>query len=202
MKNIVFDYGNVLVKWEPERVFGDYFGSDAEVWSFMRHVCTPEWRLRIDCGESQELCIAELKSRFPDYAEALELYRSRWADMLTGEVPGMSSLLDDLTARRDIEVYGLTNWSMETFPIARQRFGILQKIDRYVVSGDVHLVKPDPAIFRLLLDRFGLDPAETVFVDDNADNVAAANAVGLHGIQFSSAERLRTELQTLFNTTI
>ena len=194
MRNIIFDFGNVLVEWHPERVYGEYFGDEAKAWWFLRHVADLDWRQRIDAGESQDACIAELKARQPEYAEAIELYRSHWREMLTGEMPGMRELLIELRVK-GYGIYGLTNWSMETFPAARERFGILQLIDRYVVSGAEGLVKPDPRLFRVLLDRYGLKAEECTFVDDNPDNVAAARALGMEGIVFHGAEDLRKQLK-------
>lgn len=193
MHNIIFDFGNVLVKWEPERVYGEYFGDEAKTWWFLRHVTDNDWRLRIDAGESQDVCIAELQSKFPEYSEAIAIYRDRWREMLTGEMPGMRQLLHELQAA-NYHLYGLTNWSMETFPEAREHFGILQMIDRYVVSGAEGLVKPDHQLFQVLLDRYGLKATDCTFVDDNAVNVEAARELGMTGIVFSNAENLRKEL--------
>ena len=184
MKNIIFDFGNVLVQWHPELVYGQYFGDEAKAWWFMRHVADNAWRLRIDAGESQDKCIAELQQRY--------LYRDRWREMLTGEMPGMRELLNDLKGH--YEIFGLTNWSMETFPIARQHFTILQMIDRYVVSAAEGYVKPDPRLFQILLDRYNLRAEDCIFVDDNPDNVAAASGMGMRGIVFTNAETLRKEI--------
>lgn len=195
LKNIIFDFGNVLVRWEPQRVFLPHFDNDeAKYWHFWRHVCDDGWRNRIDAGEPMDACIRERQQHYPDYAEAVELYRSRWEETLPGEVPGMYDLVKTLVDAGAPAVYGLTNWSMETFPQARRRFPVLQLIENYVVSGDVRLVKPDPRIFRLLLDRYGLKAEESLFVDDNPDNVAAAQALGLHGIVFAGADELRQRL--------
>lgn len=194
MRNIIFDFGNVLVEWHPELVYGGYFGDEAKAWWFLRHVTDTPWRQRIDAGESQDACIEELQGRHPEYREAIALYRDRWREMLTGEMPGMRELLADLKAN-GYELYGLTNWSMETFPEARRMFGILQMIDRYVVSGQEHLVKPDPRLFQVLLDRFGLKASECTFIDDNPDNVAAASSMGMTGIVFCGAGDLRKQLK-------
>lgn len=194
MRNIIFDFGNVLVEWHPERVYGEYFGDEAKAWWFLRHVADLDWRQRIDAGESQEACIRELQARQPEYAEAIELYRTKWREMLTGEMPGMREIVEWLLSN-GYGVYGLTNWSMETFPEARQRFGILQLIDHYVVSGAEGLVKPDPRLFHVLLDRYGLKAEECTFIDDNPDNVAAARALGMEGIVFRGAEDLRKQLK-------
>ena len=192
MKNIIFDFGNVLVKWEPEKIYAEHFGSEEKAWWFMRHVTDSVWRNRIDAGESQDACISELQAAHPDYSEAIAVYRDRWRDMLTGEMPGMYSLVEEL--KRRTEVFGLTNWSMETFPEARQRFRILQLIDRYVVSGAERLVKPDPRLFQRLLDRYSLSADDCIFIDDNPDNVQSACRMGMEGIVFDGAENLRKKL--------
>lgn len=191
-KNIIFDFGNVLVQWHPEQVYGEYFGDEAKAWWFLRHVVDMDWRQRIDAGESQDACIRELQERQPEYREAIELYRSKWREMLTGEVPGMQQLLSEV--QQKYEVYGLTNWSMETFPEAREHFSILQMIDRYVVSGAEHLVKPDPRLFQVLLDRYSLRAEDCTFIDDNLVNVDAARAMGMRGIVFAGSDNLRKEL--------
>ena len=193
MKNIIFDFGNVLVQWHPELVYDEYFGDEAKAWWFLRHVADMDWRQRIDAGESVDGCIREKQAQYPEYAEAVELYRSRWREMLTDEVPGMREVILELRTM-NYEIYGLTNWSMETFPEARERFGILQMIDRYVVSGAEGLVKPDPRLFQVLLDRYQLKAEECLFIDDNPDNVAAAKGMGMQGIVFNGAEDLRKKL--------
>lgn len=192
-KNIIFDFGNVLVQWHPEVVYGEFFGDEAKAWWFLRHVADMDFRQRIDAGESMEDCIREKQAQYPEYEQAVELYRSKWREMLTDEVPGMREVISELRAK-DYKIFGLTNWSMETFPEARAHFGILQMIDRYVVSGAEGLVKPDPRLFQVLLDRYGLKSEDCSFVDDNPDNVAAAKGMGMQGILFTNAETLRKEL--------
>ena len=193
-KNIIFDFGNVLVQWHPERVYAEHFGSEALAAHFLEHVFTADWRSRIDAGERQDLCLEQLKAEHPGYDEAFDLYRDRWADMLTGEVPGMRALLADLREASELEIFGLTNWSMETFPQSRQMFPILGQIDRYVVSGAEGLVKPDPRLFQRLLDRYGLSAEECIFVDDNPANVRAASGMGMEAMRFTSADDLRQRL--------
>ena len=193
MRNIIFDFGNVLVQWHPELIYTEYFGDEAKAWWFLRHVADNDWRLRVDSGESMDQCIRELQGQQPEYRGAIELYRSKWREMLTDEVPGMRDLIERLKVS-GYGIFGLTNWSMETFPKARERFGILQQIDRYVVSGAEGLVKPDPRLFQILLDRYHLKAEECTFVDDNPTNVAAAEKLGMQGIVFHGAEELRKSL--------
>lgn len=194
MKNIIFDFGNVLVKWQPEKVYSEHFGDEAKAWWFMRHVCDLDWRQRIDAGERYDACIAEKAAQHPEYKEALMMYHSHWQEMLTGEMEDMREVLAELKQEPDVRIYGLTNWSMETFPAARERFGILQMIDNYVVSGAEGLVKPDARLFRVLLERYGLEAEECIFIDDNEANVRAAEALGITGIVFRGANDLRERL--------
>ncbi len=195
MHNLIFDFGNVLVQWQPERVYLPYFhGDEAQYWYFWRHVCTQEMRNRIDAGEDQRSCIDSQKRLFPDFAEPLDMFITHWEETLPDEMPGMKELVQQLLDDPRYNIFGLTNWSMETFPLARKKFPILQMIDKYIVSADVHLVKPDPAIFRLALERFGIDAADTTFIDDNPANVEAAKRMGMQGIVFCSADNLREQL--------
>jgi len=195
MHNLIFDFGNVLVQWQPERVYLPYFhGDEAQYWYFWRHVCTQEMRNRIDAGEGQRSCIDSQKRLFPDFAEPLDMFITHWEETLPDEMPGMKELVQQLLDDPRYNIFGLTNWSMETFPLARKKFPILQMIDKYIVSADVHLVKPDPAIFRLALERFGIDAADTTFIDDNPANVEAAKQMGMQGIVFCGADNLREQL--------
>lgn len=192
---IIFDFGNVLVQWKPELVFLPYFGGDeAKYWYFWRHVCNQDFRNRIDAGEDSRIVISEQQSRYPDFAEPLEMYMSRWDEALPAEMPGMYQLLQELKSNPENHLFGLTNWSMETFPQARQKFRTLQLIDDYVVSGAVGTVKPNPVIFNTLLNRFNLKAEECIFIDDNPANVEAANQLGFHAIIFQGADLLRKSL--------
>ena len=200
LMNIIFDFGNVLVRWEPERVFLPYFGGDeAQYWFFWRHVCDATFRNRIDAGEDSHQVILQRQVLYPEYAEAIEMYMSRWDDALPGEMPGMRQLVEELKANPTHHIFGLTNWSMETCPQARAKFPVLQLIDRYVVSGDIGAVKPQPLIFRTLLDRYGLEANQCIFIDDNPSNIAGAEQLGMHGILFHDADTLRVDLDKLLN---
>ena len=193
--NIIFDFGNVLVRWEPKKVFLPYFNNDEKEYDFFwEHICDADFRNRIDAGEKQEGVIKEYQAKFPKYADRIAMYWSHWEESLPGEMPGMYDLVAQLKGDPSNHIYGLTNWSMETFPIARQRFKVLQLIDDYVVSGAEGFVKPDHRLFQILLDRFGLRAEECVFIDDNAANVASACEMGFNGIVFEGADNLRKKL--------
>lgn len=195
IKNVIFDYGNVLVDWNPAYLFLPVFGGDEEKCKyFTDNVCNREWFTRIDQGESMDVCVAELQKAYPEYADVISLFRDRWFDMCSGDIPGMLEIIQDLK-NQGMGVYGLTNWPAETFAEARRRFRTLAGIDNYVVSSAVRLAKPQPEIYQLLLSKYNLKAEECVFIDDRVDNVNAAKALGITGIVFpGSADALRKEL--------
>ena len=195
INNVIFDYGNVLVDWNPAYLFLPYFKGDKERCRyFTDHVCNREWFTRMDRGESMDVCVSELQKQYPQYADAVAMFRDRWFEMCNGEIPGMLELIEELKDR-GTGVYGLTNWPADTFEEARHRFKTMGSIDKYVVSSSVKLAKPDPAIYRSLLSKYNLRAEECVFIDDRKDNVDAAVGLGMKGIVFpGTAEELKVIL--------
>ena len=192
-KAVVFDLGGVLIDWDPRHLYRKLLADEAAVEEFLATVCTPEWNAELDRGRPFAEGVAELVERHPEHAANIAAYHERWPEMLAGEIGGSVEVLAELRAA-GMPLYALTNWSAETFAITRHRFEFLDWFDGLVVSGQERMTKPDPAIFRLLLDRFGLDPAATVFVDDAEANVAAARRLGIDAIRFTGPEDLRREL--------
>lgn len=184
IKNVIFDYGNVLVDWNPAYLFLPVFNGDEEKCRyFTDNVCNREWFTRMDRGEDMDTCVAELQALHPEYADAVAMFRDRWFDMCHGDIPGMLEIIQDLK-QKGYGVFGLTNWPAATFAEARRRFKTIGSIDNYVVSSSVHLAKPEPAIYQLLLSKYNLKAQECVFIDDRADNVNAAMALGMSGIVY------------------
>ena len=200
IKNVIFDYGNVLVDWNPAYLFLPVFNGDEEKCRFFTdHICNREWFTRMDRGEDMDKCVAELQAEYPQYADAVAMFRDRWFEMCNGEIPGMLEIIQDLKAK-GVGVYGLTNWPAETFVEARRRFKTIGSIDNYVVSSSVHLAKPEPAIYQLLLSKYNLKAEECVFIDDRKDNVDAAKALGMSGIVYpGSAQDLIPILYSLLD---
>lgn len=198
IKSVIFDYGNVLVDWNPTYLFLPHFkGNVEECGYFTEHVCNREWFTRMDRGEDMDKCVAELQAKYPQYADAVAMFRDRWFEMCNGEIPGMLELILELKSK-GVGVYGLTNWPAETFTEARRRFKTLASIDNYVVSSSVKLAKPEQAIYELLLRKYDLNPQECVFIDDRIDNVNAAKALGMSGIVFpGTAKKLRIKLMPI-----
>ena len=193
-KAVVFDLGGVLIDWDPRYLYRKLLADEAAVEEFLATVCTPEWNGEQDRGRPFAEGIAELVERHPVHAAAITAYHERWTEMLGGGIPGVVELLAELRAA-GVPLYALTNWSAETFGIARERFGFLDWFDGVVVSGEERMAKPDPAVFRVLLDRFGLAPEGALFVDDSPANVAAARELGFDAVQFHGPDRLRRDLR-------
>ena len=193
IKAVVFDLGGVLIDWDPRYLYRKLLTDEAAVEEFLATVCTPAWNAEQDRGRPFAEGVAELVERHPAHAAAITAYHERWPEMLAGEIGGSVEVLAELRAA-GMPLYALTNWSAETFVVARRRFEFLSWFDGVLVSGEERMIKPDPAFFRLLLDRFGLDPEATFYIDDNQANVAAARRLGLDAVRFTDPGRLRREL--------
>jgi len=194
---VVFDFGGVLLNWNPRHLYRKLFaGDEAAMEAFLANVCTSEWNERQDAGRSFADAVAALMPRHADQAELIAAFGQRFDEMIAGPIDGTVAILAELR-RAGVACYGLTNFSAETFRPQRQRFEFLAWFDGIVVSGEEGVIKPDPRIFRILLERYRIVPEEAVFIDDNPANAAAAAALGIHGIHFRSPELLRRELESL-----
>ena len=193
---IIFDFGGVLVDWDPHRMLDAYFGSREKADWFIANICTGEWNAQMDAGKPFSQGIAELSAEYPEWSTEIQAYFDRWIEMIGGEIPGMLEVMIDLK-RKGYKMYGLTNWSAETFCQVRHKFEVFDQLDGMLVSGEEKMLKPDPAFFQLLVDRFNLNPAECLFIDDNQPNVDGARRFGLNAIRFRDAATLRKELITL-----
>jgi 2-haloacid dehalogenase len=193
VKAVVFDLGGVLIDWDPRYLYRKLLADEAAVEEFLATVATPEWNAELDRGRPFAEGVAELAERHPAHAAAIAAYHERWPEMLGGDLPGTVELLAELRAA-GVPLYALTNWSAETFAATRQRFEFLGWFDGLVVSGEEGMVKPDPRLFRVLLDRFGLAPEVIFYVDDSPANVAAARRLGIDAVQFTDPGRLRRDL--------
>lgn len=192
--NIVFDLGNVLLHWDPRHLYRKIFDDEAEMEWFLREVCHSDWNLEQDRGRSFDDAVVEATTRHPDYAEEIAAYHHRWHETLPHAIDGTVRILEELQ-ERGAPLYAITNWSGEKFRETRPRFPFLEHFRDIVVSGDERLIKPDAAIYRVLLSRNGLDAEACLFIDDNAGNVEGAKVVGMQGHHFTTAQNLRADLQ-------
>jgi 2-haloacid dehalogenase len=194
---VIFDFGGVLVDWDPRYLYRKLFaGDDAAMEHFLATVCTSDWNLCQDAGRSFAEATAILAREHPDKRALIEAWGKRFDETMRGAIAGTVEILAALH-RVGVPLYGLTNWSAETFPIGRRRFAFFSWFRGIVVSGEEKLVKPDPRLFRLLLERYAIAPESAVFIDDSARNVAAATMLGLHGIHFTDPPALRRALVSL-----
>lgn len=191
-RTAIFDLGGVVLAWDPVRAFKAEVDIE-EARRLMRDVDFAAWNHRNDAGRLFADGEAEVADSWPEYAAAITAYRRHFDRTLTGAVPGTSAIVAEL-ARAGVRLLGLTNWSDETFPFAQRRFGILRRLEAIVVSGREKIAKPDPRLYRLLLDRYAVDVSCAVFVDDNPANCAAAAELGIDAIPFTDAEALRARL--------
>ncbi len=196
IKNIIFDFGGVLVDWNPRYVYRSYFATDEEMEYFLDNVCTLEWNSHQDCGNLMADATRERVAKFPEYKEAIEMFYSRWGEMLHADIPETADFLRGAKAA-GYGIYGLTNWSHETIHVAFERYPVFSEFDGIVVSGVEKLLKPDPRLYQVLLDRYGLKADECLFLDDNQANVDAANALGITAIRFTTIDEVRPQLAAL-----
>jgi 2-haloacid dehalogenase len=191
---IVFDLGGVIVDWQPRYVYEQFFADKAELDYFLKEVVNGKWMLLTDGGSHDwPNATAELCAKFPQYKSQIEAFRPRWMEMLRGEIGGSVEILKrlKLQGRR---LLGLTNWAADTFDASLPHLPALALFEGIVVSGQERLRKPDPAIFRLLCARYGIDAANSIYIDDNQANVDAATRLGFDALFFSSPARLAADL--------
>ncbi|VVT25345.1 conserved hypothetical protein [Sphingomonas sp. EC-HK361] len=194
---VVFDIGRVLVDWNPRFLYERLIGDDRALDAFVRDVVTEEWHFQHDAGRPFAETSAELIAAHPQHADLIAAWGPRFNETNRALIPGMEALVAELD-EAGVPLFAITNFSGEFFPAFRAKYASLfARFRDIVVSGDEKLVKPDPAIYRLALERFGLRAEEAVFVDDNAANVAAAADLGMIALRFNDAETLRTELLAL-----
>lgn len=196
IQTMIFDLGGVLIDWNPRYLFRKILQDEKEVEYFLKHICTDEWNAAQDAGRPFHEAVTLLQAQHPQYADLIAAYHRRWDETL-GEANGETVEILREVKNSGRPVYALTNWSAETFPVARKKFGFLQWFDGIVVSGEEKMKKPDPAIFHLLLERYKIDPGTALYIDDVEANITAARQVGLTAIHFLSARELRKALHQL-----
>ena len=198
IKNIIFDFGGVLLDWNPRYLYKSYFNNDEEMEHFLADICNGEWNIRQDAGRPFAEAVKELKAKFPEYAEAIQMYDDDWEKMLKCELPESIDLLKELKFM-GYGIYGLTNWSAEKIGYAFANYSFFSLFDGIVVSGVEKVVKPDRKIYEILLERYSLKPGECVFIDDNQDNVDMAKVLGINAIRFDNIGNVKEHLETLLN---
>lgn len=196
IETVIFDIGNVLYRWDIKNLYAKLIEDPEELDWFVSHVVTPEWHFQHDAGRPLAPMLAELSARFPQHRDLIQAYVPRWLETIPGPVPGSLEIVEALAAR-DAPLYAITNFGVEFWNMFRPHAPVLDHFRDILVSGAEKLLKPDPAIYNRAIDRFGIDPTRSLFIDDRLENVEGARACGLAGHHFIDAPRLRTELAGL-----
>ena len=194
IKNIVFDFGGVLVKYDFLAFFARCLGSEEQARQFLAQVFTEENNARLDKADKPfDQYIAEWKREWPQYAETFDLFDTHYTDIFTSEVPGIVDLMEQLKAK-GYRLLGLSNWSTKVFDVMRKFPKPFALLDDSLISYQVHLLKPSEAIYAAFCQKFGVKPDECLFIDDKTENIEGARRAGWHGVVFSTTEQLRQSL--------
>ena len=193
---VVFDLGGVLIDWDPRYVYRPLFDDPADMEEFLGSVCTPDWHRAHDLGADITESCEQLALRYPEHRDMIMVWAERGEEMAAGQFDDTVQVLGAVKAT-GVRCYALSNMEPDAFRVRRARFPFMGWFDAYVISGLEGVAKPDRRIFDILLHRHGLHPQACVFIDDQARNVAAARELGLVGLRFSSAARLRQDLSGL-----
>lgn len=195
IKNIIFDFGGVLIDWNPTYLYSKVFEKEEDMHYFLDNICRYDWNVLQDAGRPLAEATLEKQNEFPEHKEHIAMYYGRWGEMLGGTFDENTKLVHPL--KQKYKVYGLTNWSAETLPIAIERYDFFKHLDGIVVSSDEKLIKPDPAIYEVLLNRYNIKAEESLFIDDNADNITAAIRLGFNTIHYTAEVNLEERLKEL-----
>lgn len=197
IKNIIFDFGGVVMDWNPRYYFKNHFNDDDKMEFFLKNIATDEWNIEQDRGRSLAEGTKIQIAQFPDWEKDIRAYYDNWTTMLKGDIPENVAVLRKLE-NSNYELFGLTNWSAETFPFALKNYDFFAIFkDKIVVSGTEKLIKPDPKIWNLLLDRYQIKAEESVFIDDNFKNIETAKSLGFICIHIQENTNLEKELRDL-----
>lgn len=194
---VIFDLGGVLIDWNPRYLYRKIFKTEEEIDWFLQNVCTSDWNEQQDAGRSFEDATEELLGRFPEHEAAIRAWYGRWQETISGDLPGTVEILKTIKENNGHKIYALTNWSAQTFPWALANFDFLHWFEGIVVSGIEKTRKPFPEFYQILIDRYSVNPAKAIFIDDSHRNIVGAQALGIHGIHFQSPAQLKDELRRL-----
>jgi 2-haloacid dehalogenase len=194
---LVFDLGGVLIDWNPEYLYNKIFPNEEERRWFLSTICTPVWNEEQDGGRSLAEGTEQLVRQYPEHEASIRAYYDRWQEMLGGPIQETVEIFRELKFKTRLKLYALTNWSAETFPVALELYDFLHWFDGRLVSGEEKVRKPFPVIYRLLIERFGIQPERAIYVDDNIRNVLPARELGFVGIHFRTPQLFREELKAL-----
>jgi 2-haloacid dehalogenase len=194
INTVIFDLGGVLIDWNPRYLYRKIFQTEEEIDWFLKNICTSEWNDQQDAGRTFAEATAELVAKFPEHELPIRAWYDRWQETIQGSIAGTVEILRVIKNSGKFRLYALTNWSAESFPWAKENFEFLNWFEGIAVSGVEKTRKPFPEFYRLLLDRYQINPSQAVFIDDSHRNILGGEAVGIKGIHFQSPEQLRLDL--------
>ncbi|HET6523368.1 HAD-IA family hydrolase [Sphingopyxis sp.] len=192
-QSVIFDVGRVLFDWDLRHLFAKLIDDAEQLEWFVANVVTPEWHFQHDAGRPLVEMVPELKAEFPGHDALIDAYATRFNETIPGPVPGSLELVERLDAA-GVPLFAITNFGHEFWEGFRPTQPVFDRFRDIIVSGTEKLMKPDPAIYALAIERFGIDPAGAVFIDDVAKNVAGAEAAGIAGHHFRGAMELERDL--------
>lgn len=197
VQGMLFDLGGVVIDWNPRHLFRKVFGGDvARMEYFLNNICPVEWNELQDAGRSLSVATDARVREYPEWEQEIRAYYGRWEEMVGEEIPGTAELLAELS-RLGVQLFALSNWSLETFPLISGRFSALNNFERIFLSGKAKSAKPDSRFYDYALKEIGLPRERLLFIDDNLRNVEAARALALPSIQFLDASQLRRALRAM-----
>ncbi len=195
IKNIIYDFGGVLMDWNPRYFFNNIFQDKQEMEYFLNKICSLEWNSQVDAGRPFSTIVEELIALYPKYEKEIKLYQSHWIDMVGGSIDENVKTIPLL--KKKYRLFGLTNWSAETFPLVYEQYSFFKELEGIVVSGEEKIIKPDVRIYQILLSNYDLTAEECLFIDDNFTNIEAAKKLGFHCIHLAEDVILMQELAKL-----
>jgi len=198
IKNIIFDFGGVLIDWNPRHLYSNLFEDESEMEYFLANICNSNWNLEQDRGRPFKEGIALLQPQFPKYKLMIQAYYDKWETMLKGDIEENMNLM--LRLKRQYNVFGLTNFSAETYPILVEKYPTFNEFDGIVVSGFEKMVKPEKDIYHLLINRYNIDPSQSIFIDDLLENVMTAKELGFQTVHYdkkASLEDILVEMKII-----
>lgn len=193
LKNIIFDFGGVLIDWNPIYLYRDVFETEQEMHYFLEHICRYEWNVQQDAGRPLAEATRILQEQHPEYSKEIAMYYGQWDKMLGGTIEDNVKLIKPL--KEKYKIYGLTNWSAETITIAMKRYDFFNDLVGIVVSGEEKIVKPNPQLYMILLERYGIEAKESLFIDDNFANIEIAKQLGFQTIHLPEGTNLEEILK-------
>ncbi|MFN0119852.1 MAG: HAD family hydrolase [Blastocatellia bacterium] len=193
---IIFDLGGVLVDWNPRYLYRKLFVSEADMEIFLRDICDGDWNEQQDAGRPFAEGVALLCAQHPEHTALIRAFHERWIEMVAGPIEGTVEIFRELRAA-GYQIAALSNWSAETWALTRPLYPFFDWFEEMVISGHEGVIKPNPRIYQILLQRIGRRAHECVFIDDSMKNIGAARAMGFRTIQFRSPEQARRELNAM-----